>query len=179
MSSIFARSYHQRNPDKHLVLMVRDPTKVAPGTLPRESSITTYLPCEMTKLDQVRSTCKSLVEEIESGKRPRIENLICSATIQVTAKDQPRVTPDGYEETISVNHLAHFILLVELLPVMKRDARILIVGSASRKPDCPFSPLKQCVDPWQNCRMWKRGANRPKRVLRGGKGGMQRRNCCR
>jgi NAD(P)-dependent dehydrogenase (short-subunit alcohol dehydrogenase family) len=73
--------------------------------------------------------------------------------MKITSIDQPKVTPDGYEEPIAVNHLAHFLLILELLPSMTPDGQIIIVGSDTHRNDYKFfvkkaayAPLEQLVN---------------------------------
>lgn len=146
MTALTAKSYHQRHPEDHLILLVRDPAKVLPAELPAPSDKVHHAAFEMSDLSAVRSAAKNIVEMVTSGKVPPIEALVCSAAIQVVGPDQPRLTKDGYEETCAVNHLAHFALILDLLPVMKSDGRIVIVGSDSHKPDYKYFKLKAKYD---------------------------------
>jgi len=43
----------------------------------------------------------------------------------------PKWTEDGFESTLSTNHLGHFLLVQLLLPDLKRGARCCIVGSVT------------------------------------------------
>ena len=59
---------------------------------------------------------------------PTIDVLLSNAGVYCVRR---RETGDGYEETFAVNHLASFVLLNDMLDVMKRSApsRIVIVAS--------------------------------------------------
>jgi NAD(P)-dependent dehydrogenase (short-subunit alcohol dehydrogenase family) len=43
-------------------------------------------------------------------------------------------TADGFESTFGVNHLGHFLLVTELLPVLRPPARVAVVASGVHDP---------------------------------------------
>jgi NAD(P)-dependent dehydrogenase (short-subunit alcohol dehydrogenase family) len=61
--------------------------------------------------------------------------VICNAGTQ-TVSGTTR-TKDGYEETFGVNHLAHFLLVQELLEHLSEPARIVFVASDTHDPARP------------------------------------------
>lgn len=138
MASLYAHRLATASPDSHLILLCRSPTSVKPGLLPPQSDLIVYLSLEMKSLANVRSLTSSLIDRITSGSLPSISGLICSAAIQVTSADQPHLTPDGYEETMAVNHLTHYLLIRLLLPHFAEHGRIVVVGSDSHWPNYKF-----------------------------------------
>jgi protochlorophyllide reductase len=60
-----------------------------------------------------------------------LSHLICNAAVYRPADPKPAWTDDGYEMSVGVNHLGHFLLVNMLLPELKRakNARCVIVGS--------------------------------------------------
>ncbi|KAJ8611196.1 hypothetical protein CTAYLR_003600 [Chrysophaeum taylorii] len=75
---------------------------------------------------------RSFVFNLKAFKGPRpLDSLVCNAAVYLPTDPKPRFTEDGYEMTMGVNHLGHFLLTQLLLPDMKRasDARVVIVGS--------------------------------------------------
>lgn len=85
------------------------------------------MPVDVSNLASVRDFASSLSALIDSGSLPRIRALICAAAVmQVGGK---RVTDDGMEATFQVNYLANFLLVLLLLPVMRRDCRIIFLTS--------------------------------------------------
>ena len=70
----------------------------------------------------------------EWGKHP-IDVLVCNAGIQLSggSKVAPTRTEDGFEVTVGTNHIGHFVLVNNLLPVVKK--RIVWVGSGVHNPD--------------------------------------------
>ena len=61
---------------------------------------------------------------------PRLDVLINNAGVYMT---EYRLSKDGYEMTLAVNHLAHFLLTALLLPLLKKSAepRVLTVSSVA------------------------------------------------
>lgn len=57
---------------------------------------------------------------------------MCNAGVQAGTK-QTR-TADGFESTFGVNHLGHFLLVNELLPVLRAPARVVVVASGVHDP---------------------------------------------
>lgn len=59
---------------------------------------------------------------------PHLDVLINNAGVYLT---QRRLSKDGYEMTMAVNHLAHFLLTLRLLPLLKKSAapRVVTVSS--------------------------------------------------
>ena len=85
------------------------------------------MPVDMSSLASVREFATSLSALIDSGSLPRIRALICAAAVmQVGGK---RTTGDRMEATFQVNYLANFQLVMLLLPVMRRDCRIVFLTS--------------------------------------------------
>ena len=63
-----------------------------------------------------------------AARLPRLDVLINNAGVYMTER---KLSRDGYEMTLAVNHLAHFLLTCLLLPVLKRSAapRVVTVSS--------------------------------------------------
>ena len=138
MGSVFIREYHAAHPEQHLVLLVRDPSTVSTKGLPSASETISYIKCDQTNLASVRQATSDVISKIQAGSVTRIQVILQNAAIQITSADQPRVTAEGYEEAIAVNHLSHYIILMDLLPFMQPDGRVVIVGSDSHMPGYKF-----------------------------------------
>jgi NAD(P)-dependent dehydrogenase (short-subunit alcohol dehydrogenase family) len=61
-----------------------------------------------------------------------IDGLVCNAGVQ-TIGPVAR-TRDGHEATFAVNHLAHFAIVMRLVPVLAPGARVVFVGSGTVDP---------------------------------------------
>jgi NAD(P)-dependent dehydrogenase (short-subunit alcohol dehydrogenase family) len=67
-----------------------------------------------------------------AGALPPLDAMICNAGLLAAAGT--RFTVDGFEETFGVNHLAHFLLVREVLPTMRAPGRVVFVSSATHDP---------------------------------------------
>ena len=62
--------------------------------------------CDLSSLESVRAFAASI-------KGAPLDMLVCNAGLAPGAQEtQPRRTAEGFEETVGVNHLGHFLLLV-------------------------------------------------------------------
>lgn len=82
----------------------------------------------LADLSRLRSV-RALVEEIEE-RTARLDVLVSNAGVYNVRR---RVTEDGFELTLAVNHLAPFALVRGLLPLLRRSApaRVVVVASAA------------------------------------------------
>jgi len=88
----------------------------------------TVMKCELGSFKSVRD----FVFNLRAFKGPRgLDALVCNAAVYLPADPKARFTEDGYEMTMGVNHLGHFLLTQLLLPDLKKakNARCVIVGS--------------------------------------------------
>jgi protochlorophyllide reductase len=72
-----------------------------------------------------------------SGRRLRA--LVCNAAIYMPLIKEPLRSPEGYELTMTTNHLGHFLLANLLLEDLKNspenDRRLVILGTVTHNPD--------------------------------------------
>jgi NAD(P)-dependent dehydrogenase (short-subunit alcohol dehydrogenase family) len=82
----------------------------------------------------MRLDCASMedINRFIAAWRGPIRGLVNNAGLQQPGAT--RLTADGYEETIAVNHLAAFQLTVGLLPHLK-GGRVLFIGSGTHNPE--------------------------------------------
>ena len=86
-----------------------------------------HLPCDQSDLHSVDAAMKRLLEHVQ-----RLDIVICNAGVM--GKDAV-LTKDGYEYHFGVNHLAHGLIIKQLLPLLKStanrygDARVVSVAS--------------------------------------------------
>jgi protochlorophyllide reductase len=68
-----------------------------------------------------------------------LEALVCNAAIYMPLLKEPLRSPEGYELTMTTNHLGHFLLCTVMLEDMKRspaeDKRMVILGTVTHNPD--------------------------------------------
>lgn len=83
---------------------------------------------ELGNLQSVRD----FVQNLKAFKSARpLNHLICNAAVYRPTDPKPAWTDDGFEMSMGVNHLGHFLLVNLLLEDMSRakNARVCIVGS--------------------------------------------------
>jgi len=76
-----------------------------------------YVVCDLTRLDDVRAAVDELTERFDS-----LDALFVNAGIGY-APEQVR-TPDGMDAHFQVNYLAHFMLTLDLLPLLARSKHV-------------------------------------------------------
>ncbi|GGA42808.1 SDR family oxidoreductase [Paenibacillus physcomitrellae] len=83
--------------------------------------------CDLGSMEQIRRAA----EEIRS-RCTHIDVLVNNAGVLTLRREE---TEDGFERQLGVNHLGHFVLTRELLPLLSesRQGRIVIVSSAIHK----------------------------------------------
>mmetsp|Transcript_21590 Transcript_21590/g.24258 ORF Transcript_21590/g.24258 Transcript_21590/m.24258 type:complete len:424 (-) Transcript_21590:183-1454(-) len=88
----------------------------------------TVMKLELASLQSVRD----FVANLKAFKSARpLDHLICNAAVYKPKDPEPAWTDDGFEMSMGVNHLGHFLLVNLLLDDMKKakGARVCIVGS--------------------------------------------------
>ncbi len=88
-------------------------------------SVVKYYVTDISLMKEVKELCVNLKNDFE-----KIDVLINNAGARFL---QHQLTKEGIELTLATNHLGHFVLTNELIPLMKNsdDARIIIISSAS------------------------------------------------
>lgn len=88
----------------------------------------TVMKLELANLQSVRD----FVANLKAFKSARpLTNLICNAAVYKPTDPEPAWTDDGFEMTMGVNHLGHFLLVNLLMKDMQKakNPRVCIVGS--------------------------------------------------
>ncbi len=82
---------------------------------------------DLTDLQAVRRGTAELLRRF-----PELNVLVANAGVY---RARRHVTPDGFEETFAVNHLAHFALTLLLLPALRAGApsRVVVVSSIAHQ----------------------------------------------
>lgn len=140
----------------HVVLPVRDTGRgqVAVETLTAGAAAgntVEAMAMDLSSLASVRTFATGLTARVESGEIPRVHALVCNAGVQTgTHLTQ---TADGFESAFGVNHLGHFVLVDELLPVLQAPARVVVVASDTHDPALKLGPAPA----WSNAEALARG----------------------
>jgi NAD(P)-dependent dehydrogenase (short-subunit alcohol dehydrogenase family) len=98
----------------------RDPDKVEDAA--REAGAEAGLVADLADLAQVRGLAEDAGE---------LDTLVNNAGV---IEPERRESADGYELTLAVNHLSHFLLTELVLPRMREPARIVNVSSIGQAP---------------------------------------------
>lgn len=68
-----------------------------------------------------------------------LDALVCNAAIYMPLLKEPLRSPEGYELTMTTNHLGHFLLCNLMLDDLKKspaeDKRVVILGTVTHNPD--------------------------------------------
>lgn len=129
-----AKAFAQRG--WHVVMACRDLAKAEKVAemveMPRDSY--TLMHIDLGSLDSVRKFVNAFRA---SGKS--LNALVCNAAIYMPLIKEPLWSPEGYELTMTTNHLGHFLLCDLLLDDLKQspaaDRRLVILGTVTHNPD--------------------------------------------
>jgi protochlorophyllide reductase len=110
-----------------VIAAVRDTEKMNAVAAERGISFDKFAAMELdlTSLQSVKDFVTKMPRNIP------INDIICNAGIYLPKDPDPKWTEDGFESTLSVNHLGHFLLVQLLLPELKAGSRVCIVGSVT------------------------------------------------
>jgi len=111
----------------------RDPVKAGAAAdalgIPRKQLH--HLRIDLGDLDSVRSGVETLVASVGQG----LDALLVNAAVYKPRLKQPERSPQGYEISMAINHLGHFLLIQMLLPELKRSQhpsrRVVILGTVT------------------------------------------------
>jgi NAD(P)-dependent dehydrogenase (short-subunit alcohol dehydrogenase family) len=98
----------------------RDPAKVERVTA--ETGAARGLVADLAKLNDVRG----LADQVDA-----LDTLVNNAGIVIPERQE---SADGYELTLAVNYLSHFLLTALLLPKLREPARIVNISSIGQYP---------------------------------------------
>ncbi|RMG13786.1 MAG: protochlorophyllide reductase [Cyanobacteria bacterium J055] len=120
----------------HVVMACRDISKMekAAESLGMSPDSYTIIHLDLGSLESVRR----FVQHFRVIGRP-LDALVCNAAIYMPLQKEPLRGPDGYELTMTTNHLGHFLLCNLMLEDLKKssypDRRLVILGTVTHNPD--------------------------------------------
>jgi protochlorophyllide reductase len=120
----------------HVVMACRDLAKAqtAAQSVGILKDSYTIIHIDLGSLDSVRQFVNNFRA---SGKT--LDALLCNAAIYMPLIKEPLRSPEGYELTMTTNHLAHFLLCNLLLEDLRKssygDRRLVILGTVTHNPD--------------------------------------------
>jgi len=119
--------------DYYIIAAVRDPAKMHEAAKKAGVPTTSYAAVELqlASLQSVKDFATDLKRAMPTGRG--LDRLVCNAAVYLPTDPKPRFTDDGFEMSLGVNHLGHFLLVQLLLPQLQRakDSRCCIVGSVT------------------------------------------------
>ncbi|XP_039114919.1 protochlorophyllide reductase-like [Dioscorea cayenensis subsp. rotundata] len=114
----------------HVIMACRDflKTEKAAKSAGMTKDSYTVMHLDLASLDSVRQ----FIDNFRRSDMP-LDVLVCNAAVYQPTASQPSYTADGFEMSVGVNHLGHFLLARELLDDLKNSdypsKRLIIVGS--------------------------------------------------
>ena len=126
----------------------------------------TIIKLELANLQSVRD----FVANLKAFKSARpLTHLICNAAVYRPTDPEPAWTDDGFEMSMGVNHLGHFLLVNLLLDDMSRakGARICIVGSITGNSNTVGGGLVYPRADLGNLEGFEEGASNPVAMIDG------------
>ncbi len=120
----------------HVVMACRDLEKAAKAAqtvgIPQDSY--TLIHIDLGSLQSARR----FVENFRA-RGLSLDALVCNAAIYMPLLKEPLRSPEGYELTVTTNHLGHFLLCNLMLEDLKkssyRDRRLVLLGTVTHNPD--------------------------------------------
>ncbi|EAY79070.1 hypothetical protein OsI_34179 [Oryza sativa Indica Group] len=129
----------------HVVMGCRDFLKAsrAAKAAGMEKGSYTIVHLDLASLDSVRQ----FVGNVRRLGMP-VDVVVCNAAVYQPTAKQPSFTADGFEMSVGVNHLGHFLLARELLADLTSSdypsKRLIIVGSITGNGNLSPSPELGC-----------------------------------
>ena len=120
----------------HVVMGCRDLDKAqkAAETVGMPQGSYTLIHIDLGSLDSVRRFVDNF-----RARRLSLDALVCNAAIYMPLIKEPLRSPEGYELTVTTNHLGHFLLCNLMLEDLKKsshpDRRLVILGTVTHNPD--------------------------------------------
>jgi protochlorophyllide reductase len=88
--------------------------------------------CDLGDLESVRACGQALLAQGQP-----IDTLVLNAGLQYAGAKTPRLTPQGHELTVAVNHLGHFLLAQQLTPLLLAGQALVVTASEVHDPLTP------------------------------------------
>lgn len=174
LPSLFVKAYRSSHPEDHIICLIRDasdysplPDPTGPDSGEGSGGGIEHVSCDLSQLSMVTSATSSIRDRIGKGEIPRIKAIVCAASVQhveglTMVSDQGEKGGEGkaMEETVTVNHLAHLVVILELLPALGTGGKVVILSAEAYRPDYKFFKLNaryEKLDKLLDPRAQKRG----------------------
>ncbi len=88
-----------------------------------------FIEIDLSDLDHVRKGCNEILEKFTKP----INSLICNAAVYKPRLKRPERSPQGYENSMAVNHFGHFLLINLLLDnILSSEKEIVLNGENTK-----------------------------------------------
>ena len=88
-----------------------------------------FIEIDLSNLDHVRKGCNEILEKFSKP----INSLICNAAVYKPRLKRPERSPQGYENSMAVNHFGHFLLINLLLEnILSSEKEIVLNGRITK-----------------------------------------------
>jgi len=120
----------------HVVMACRDLAKAQKAAQTVGMSLDSYtiMSIDLASLESVRQ----FVQDFRASGRS-LDALVCNAAIYMPLIKEPLRSPEGFELTVTTNHLGHFLLCNLMLEDLKNfsssEPRLVILGTVTHNPD--------------------------------------------
>jgi len=120
----------------HVIMACRDLIKAekAAQSVGMPTNSYTLMQIDLGSLESVRQ----FVNNFRATGRT-VEALVCNAAIYMPLIKEPLFSPEGYELTVTTNHLGHFLMCNLMLADLQKspavDKRLVILGTVTHNPD--------------------------------------------
>ena len=86
-----------------------------------------FIEIDLSNLDDVRQGCDEILERF---KKP-INSLICNAAVYKPRRKRPERSPQGFENSMAVNHFGHFLMINLLIENILSSEREIVLNGKS------------------------------------------------
>eukprot|EP00892_Ulva_mutabilis_P012181 jgi/Ulvmu1/9335/UM050_0085.1 len=152
--------------DWHIIMANRDYSKTLIKArqvgIPRDAF--TYIQCDLASLESVHK----FVDEFRATGR-QLDALVCNAAVYLPVDPEPSFSVEGFELSVAVNHLGHFLLANLLLPDLEKSdwKRMVIIGSITGNRNTLAGNIPPQAD-LGNLEGFKAGFQYPNVMINGG-----------
>jgi protochlorophyllide reductase len=116
----------------HVVMACRDVSKASAAcqSLAIASDHVSVMELDLGSLASVRRFANSFEAESKS-----LDALVCNAAVYLPRLKSPKRSPEGFEISVAINHLGHFLLCHLLIPLLKQSKhshpRLVTLGTVT------------------------------------------------
>lgn len=125
-------------PGWHVILACRDERRAAAAVMQQiaagsaNTGHVEAMALDLASLASIRTFAAEITDRVTGGEIPPLHAVVCNAGVNPVASQS--TTADGFESTFGVNHLGHFALVNQLLPVLQPPGRVAVVASGVHDP---------------------------------------------